>query len=63
ALRSVIEFGCFNRFIYRREWVFAFIVKRFRVFRAPLQAVSANHGPRTLVLRALPSAMSATKPF
>ncbi|MEQ0764528.1 hypothetical protein ABLN67_09485 [Mycobacterium tuberculosis] len=22
----------FNRFIYRREWVFAFIVKRFRVF-------------------------------
>ncbi|MEQ0763841.1 hypothetical protein ABLN67_05360, partial [Mycobacterium tuberculosis] len=29
--------GCFNRFIYRREWVFAFIVKRFRVFRAPLQ--------------------------
>ncbi|MEQ0766585.1 hypothetical protein ABLN67_21485 [Mycobacterium tuberculosis] len=26
----------FNRFIYRREWVFAFIVKRFRVFRAPL---------------------------
>ncbi|MEQ0765090.1 hypothetical protein ABLN67_12985 [Mycobacterium tuberculosis] len=27
----------FNRFIYRREWVFAFIVKRFRVFRAPLQ--------------------------
>ncbi|MEQ0763598.1 hypothetical protein ABLN67_03920 [Mycobacterium tuberculosis] len=27
----------FNRFIYRREWSFpAFIVKRFRVFRAPL---------------------------
>ncbi|MEQ0764613.1 hypothetical protein ABLN67_10020, partial [Mycobacterium tuberculosis] len=26
----------FNRFIYRREWFFAFIVKRFRVFRAPL---------------------------
>ncbi|MEQ0765522.1 hypothetical protein ABLN67_15470 [Mycobacterium tuberculosis] len=25
----------FNRFIYRRNGVFAFIVKRFRVFRAP----------------------------
>ncbi|MEQ0766579.1 hypothetical protein ABLN67_21455 [Mycobacterium tuberculosis] len=34
----------FNRFIYRREWVFAFIVKRFRVFRAPLQPAWQHRG-------------------
>ncbi|MEQ0765333.1 hypothetical protein ABLN67_14405 [Mycobacterium tuberculosis] len=37
----------FNRFIYRREWVFAFIVKRFRVFRAPLH----RRGPPAGVMR------------
>ncbi|MEQ0764762.1 hypothetical protein ABLN67_10900, partial [Mycobacterium tuberculosis] len=40
VLRSVIKMGVFNRFIYRRNGVFAFIVKRFRVFRAPLQCAS-----------------------
>ncbi|MEQ0805125.1 hypothetical protein ABLN64_06915 [Mycobacterium tuberculosis] len=35
---SVIRFGCLTFGFYRVSLVSAFIVKRFRVFRAPLQS-------------------------
>ncbi|MEQ0609069.1 hypothetical protein ABLN72_14120, partial [Mycobacterium tuberculosis] len=35
VLRSVIKFGCFNLQASQHFHCFAFIVKRFRVFRAP----------------------------
>ncbi|MEQ0763163.1 hypothetical protein ABLN67_01265, partial [Mycobacterium tuberculosis] len=37
VLRSVIRFGCLTVSSIGGNGVFAFIVKRFRVFRAPLQ--------------------------
>ncbi|MEQ0766133.1 hypothetical protein ABLN67_18860, partial [Mycobacterium tuberculosis] len=50
------ESWVFNRFIYRREWVFAFIVKRFRVFRAPLHSALTV----TLWVRLNENAISST---
>ncbi|MEQ0765057.1 hypothetical protein ABLN67_12770, partial [Mycobacterium tuberculosis] len=39
----------FNRFIYRREWVFAFIVKRFRVFSCAASRAPCAHRSRSPV--------------
>ncbi|MEQ0764095.1 hypothetical protein ABLN67_06880, partial [Mycobacterium tuberculosis] len=44
---SVINrFGCFNRFIYRREWSFRIYRETLSRFRAPLHCQLAAGQPR-----------------